>query len=113
MSTPTKRKKPLTPKPHAMAFVRESGPCENCACEWFRPTIRFPSLTDEDQSVAIEGEMCANLWCEAIRKLRADRLTLAKLAARTPMFFNPLDAFAAETLRDKLLTAAGLLEESR
>lgn len=33
-----------------------------------------------------------------------ERRMLAKLAARTPQFFNPLEAMEAEKIRDRLLT---------
>ncbi len=36
-------------------------------------------------------------------ELVQERRILAKLAAEGPAFFNPLDAFAAKTLRDKIL----------
>lgn len=38
-----------------------------------------------------------------VADLKEQRQQLAKLAAKTPMFFNPLDAIAAETLRDQVL----------
>jgi hypothetical protein len=34
-----------------------------------------------------------------------ERIELAKLAAKTPQFFNPLEAAAAEFLRDRILAA--------
>lgn len=37
------------------------------------------------------------------KQLLVDRRTLAKLAAKGPCFYNPLEAFAAETLRDNIL----------
>lgn len=42
------------------------------------------------------------------RRLKADRIRLAKLAAKGPCFFNPLDAMAAENLRDGILYECGL-----
>jgi hypothetical protein len=36
-------------------------------------------------------------------RLKLERRTLAKLAAEGPCFYNPLDAMAAEILRDKIL----------
>lgn len=39
--------------------------------------------------------------------LTAERLMLAKLAARTPQFYNPLDVMEAERLRDTLLLSRG------
>jgi hypothetical protein len=41
-----------------------------------------------------------------IKRLQSERLLLAKLAARTPQFFSPLEAMAAETLRDTILAKA-------
>jgi hypothetical protein len=38
-----------------------------------------------------------------IQSLNAECLALAKLAADEPQFFNPLDAFAAQAIRDKWL----------
>lgn len=35
--------------------------------------------------------------------LRARLLAVSKLAADTPQFFNPLDAFAAQAIRDRVL----------
>src|SRR5688500_12197324 len=35
--------------------------------------------------------------------VKRERLTLAKLASETPQFFNPLEAWAAKDLRDRLL----------
>jgi len=40
---------------------------------------------------------------EHSRELKAQRNLMAKLAAKEPQFFNPLEAMAAETLRDKIL----------
>ena len=34
----------------------------------------------------------------------AEKLLLARLSAKTPQFFNPLDAMAAEKLRDDILS---------
>lgn len=39
-----------------------------------------------------------------IERLAAERLMLAKLAAKEPQFFNPLVAMEAETLRDRILS---------
>jgi hypothetical protein len=40
---------------------------------------------------------------QTIRQLRRERLVLAKLAAKKPQFFDPLEALAAEALRDQIL----------
>lgn len=37
------------------------------------------------------------------KELSARLVLLAKLAAKTPQFFNPMEAWAAETLRDEIL----------
>lgn len=39
-----------------------------------------------------------------IERLAAERLLMAKLAAKEPQFFNPLVAMEAETLRDRILS---------
>ena len=39
--------------------------------------------------------------------LRKKLLPLAMLAAETPIFFNPLDVYAAKELRDQVLRQAG------
>ena len=44
-----------------------------------------------------------------IRRLKAERLALAKLAADEPQFFNPLDAFAAQKIRDDVLAERAAL----
>jgi hypothetical protein len=41
--------------------------------------------------------------CPNCAERRHELRLLAKLAAKKPMFFNPLEAFAAETLRDRIL----------
>ncbi len=38
-----------------------------------------------------------------LERYHSDRLMLAKLASKTPQFFNPLEAMAAETLRDQVI----------
>jgi hypothetical protein len=50
-----------------------------------------------------ESYQCTN--CVATRR---HMLLLAKLACKKAMFCNPLEAMAAETLRDDLLRQAGL-----
>lgn len=46
---------------------------------------------------------------ERIRKDQELKLNqLAKLAAKGPTFFNPLEAFAAEDVRDKILASMGM-----
>jgi len=40
---------------------------------------------------------------ELIAKFGQDRIALAKLAAKGPCFFNPLDVMAAEKIRDEIL----------
>jgi hypothetical protein len=42
---------------------------------------------------------------ELLDRWKQERVLLAKLAAADPMFLNPLEAMAAETLRDQLLGA--------
>lgn len=36
-------------------------------------------------------------------RFNAERIALAKLAAKGPAFFNPMDAFYAESIRDTIL----------
>lgn len=92
-----------------MAFVGEA-PCTICGCEWFRPTIRFTDDNGVALEKAAEGAACANLWCVMIGQLREiatkllkERRLLAMLAAETPQFDNPLIAWEAQELRDKIL----------
>lgn len=40
---------------------------------------------------------------EQIKKLHTERVALAKLAAKGPCFFNPLDVMQAEKYRDQIL----------
>lgn len=40
------------------------------------------------------------------RALAAERLALARLAAEEPQFFNPVEAWEAKALRDRVLLAA-------
>ena len=44
-----------------------------------------------------------------VERLRVERLALAKLAAETPQFFNPLEAFAAQKIRDDVLAERATL----
>lgn len=39
-----------------------------------------------------------------LKEFDRDRKLLARLAAKTPQFFNPLEAMAAETVRDRILS---------
>jgi len=39
---------------------------------------------------------------------RSQALLMAKLAAKGPVFYSPLEAMEAETLRDKLLAQQGI-----
>jgi hypothetical protein len=41
-----------------------------------------------------------------IGRWAAERVTLAKLAAETPQFYNPLDVADAKRLRDRILSNA-------
>lgn len=42
------------------------------------------------------------------KAMRRELLILAKLSAKGPCFFNPLDAWEAESIRDKILRQVGL-----
>jgi len=41
-------------------------------------------------------------------RLKDERVMLAKLAATGPAFFNPMDAWKAEKVRDEILKRCGL-----
>jgi hypothetical protein len=104
-----KVKTPRTAKPSEMAFVA-AAPCPDCGCEWAAPTVRFATDAGEALPEAEIGSTCANPWHETvvtlrafIAKLKADRLLLARLAAETPQFNNPLIVYEAQALRDRLL----------
>lgn len=43
-----------------------------------------------------------------LRRWKAERILLAKLAAKGPAFFNPLEAFTAERVRDSILDQIGM-----
>ena len=43
-----------------------------------------------------------------LKQWYADRIALAKLAAKGPAFFNPLEAMAAEKVRDAILAKIGM-----
>jgi hypothetical protein len=50
--------------------------------------------------------------CEKVAQLECDCVDLAKVAAEGPCFNNPLDAWAAKTLRDRILRVkCGLLPD--
>jgi hypothetical protein len=42
-------------------------------------------------------------YSELIGRFRRERKLLAMLAAKGPCFYNPLDAFEAENIRDRIL----------
>ena len=44
---------------------------------------------------------------EEVKRLMGERLLMAKLAADTPQFYNPLDVYQAKQLRDRILKAGG------
>jgi hypothetical protein len=48
---------------------------------------------------------------QCVDSLRGERLALAKLAAVTPQFFNPMEACAAEALRDEILKSVAARKE--
>ena len=43
-----------------------------------------------------------------LNRWKAERIALAKLAAKGPAFFNPLEAMAAEKVRDTILDQLGM-----
>lgn len=47
-------------------------------------------------------------WRQVAEQFNSERLMLAKLAAKGPTFFNPLDAMAAEKVRDEILDRLGI-----
>ena len=50
---------------------------------------------------------------EILERWANERKALAKLAAKGPCFFNPLEAFAAETIRDEILFHCGLAPDGK
>lgn len=96
-TTKPKRPKPRTLKPVPQAFPGE--PCEHCGCEWRAPMVNL------DTGESFDG--CANQWCDMVQQLVSVAATLAKLAADTPQFDNPLHVAYAQKLRDHVL-AGGL-----
>lgn len=58
-------------------------------------------------SLQERGDMAAVLlmYEATVRALEAEQLLLAKLGAVSPQFFNPVEAWAATELRDKILNA--------
>jgi hypothetical protein len=56
------------------------------------------------RSLLRQRERCEQLLVRYDR----DRKLLAKLASKTPLFYNPLEAMAAETLRDDILSRMGV-----
>lgn len=44
---------------------------------------------------------------EILDRWKAERVLLAKLAAKEPMFFNPLHVWQAEKIRDEILRNCG------
>ncbi len=85
--------------------IREDDPPHLVEAYQLRGTMLTKSyrerkiLRDDNRRMAIELEAADR----TIDRLRAERLTLAKLAAKTPQFFNPLVAWEAEALRDRIL----------
>lgn len=45
---------------------------------------------------------------QVLTRFHTERLILAKLAAKGPAFYNPIEAARAEALRDKLLKQQGM-----
>lgn len=101
-----KAAKPRQDKPHAMAYVREEGPCTNCGSEWHRPGFVWTKEGEMEERV-----VCANIWCDIIAQLKAQRLMLARLASESPQFDNPLHVYDAQKLRDTVLNLAKRAEE--
>lgn len=60
----------------------------------------------EKQRAKLDDDLGRSL--SEIKALRAQRAALAKLAAKGPTFFNPLEVFAAEALRDQILKDLGM-----
>lgn len=63
-------------------------------------------LTDSETYMGENHDLAAALGFEAdeeIRTLKAQMSSLAKLAADTPQFSNPIHAMAAKNLRDEIL----------
>lgn len=50
---------------------------------------------------------------ELLDRYAWERVELAKLASKTPMFFNPLDAIVAGNVRDRILREKGLIPHAK
>jgi hypothetical protein len=72
------------------------------------PTAKTFDVQEMTELVDDVGAMLGTIAAleSRIEGLEAERLTLAKLAADSPQFFNPLVAFAAQELRDRVLAEA-------
>ena len=66
--------------------------------------IRYPYVPLVDELILLVSKRVLTAQAAALPNVLAEIRQLAKLAAKTPQFFNPLDVFAAEKIRDKYLT---------
>lgn len=60
-------------------------------------------LAEEARRAVVLSQQEARMLLREWNVAMADRRALAKLAADTPQFFNPLDVFATKQLRDEVL----------
>jgi hypothetical protein len=61
------------------------------------------STCRKDSSVDGTPATCVRCLTKRIETLEHDRLALAKVAADSPQFFNPVEAMEAKALRDDIL----------
>ena len=68
---------------------------------------RFKTLENAERRIRLLERRLEEYDAICVR-LKQERIQLAKLAATGPTFFNPLEAFAAQELRDNLLKQLGM-----
>ena len=72
-----------------------------------RRAYKAKSLSGAERKVRDMQKVIDSLK-DVIARFDAERVMLAKLAAKGPAFYNPLEAAAAEKIRDELLNQIGL-----
>lgn len=60
-----------------------------------------------------EASVRALTLYDTVESLKAERTTLAKLAAEGPCFFSPLVVAEAKNLRDRVLRECGLMPDGK
>lgn len=72
----------------------------------------FKTVENAEKRIRVLEERLA--WYEQhCRNNDAAILMLAKLSSKAPMFFNPIEAMAAEAVRDTVLESKGLITNER